>query len=349
MPALRKLEGPDLDELLALVRQECGVEARIVEAHRVRRGGIGGFFAREAFEVVVEEPDAPRPPASFLGLVEEAASADGPAEPPPTPTASSTNHLLPPPPAVLPADDPRPPPPSGPVTVASAGPPPAPRRGPAMPSTAPSSAPLSALVAELTGARPTVLPFLPSVSVPAPTLAELLDRFDLAPAPPPLPTAGIVAVLGEVGMARRVAEALAPGAGLGAVITPRPPSGVPTWLVLPGAEAAAVRAPRWHRRPAPVLVVVELGADTGDRAWAAGVLDALAPAQVRLVAHAARDLRPVLDRSLRADALDLVGLDDVIDPEVLLGLGVPVATLDGRPASAALWAAATLERWVNRG
>ena len=46
-----------LEELLERVRTEIGPDARIVAANRVRKGGVGGFFARQAFEVLVESPD----------------------------------------------------------------------------------------------------------------------------------------------------------------------------------------------------------------------------------------------------------------------------------------------------
>ncbi len=51
------LDGPDLESLMARVRREHGPTARIVKAERVRSGGIGGFFAREYFEVTVDVPD----------------------------------------------------------------------------------------------------------------------------------------------------------------------------------------------------------------------------------------------------------------------------------------------------
>jgi hypothetical protein len=48
------LEGPDLQTLLEQVRTEYGPKARIVQAEKVRRGGVGGFFARERFNIQVE-------------------------------------------------------------------------------------------------------------------------------------------------------------------------------------------------------------------------------------------------------------------------------------------------------
>lgn len=57
------LEGPDLESLLARVPVELGSGATIVAANKLRSGGLGGFFTKEVFEVVVEvpEPDAANP------------------------------------------------------------------------------------------------------------------------------------------------------------------------------------------------------------------------------------------------------------------------------------------------
>jgi hypothetical protein len=57
------LEGPDLEELLARVREEHGTQARIVSADRLRRGGVGGFFSKQWFELGVEVPDPAAAPA----------------------------------------------------------------------------------------------------------------------------------------------------------------------------------------------------------------------------------------------------------------------------------------------
>jgi hypothetical protein len=55
----RQFEGPVLEDLLQRVRAEVGPGARIVAANRIRKGGVGGFFSRQAFEVLVEAADAP--------------------------------------------------------------------------------------------------------------------------------------------------------------------------------------------------------------------------------------------------------------------------------------------------
>ncbi len=60
-----QLEGPELEPLLARVRNELGPSARIVHAEKIRSGGVAGFFARQRFELTVEvDPSVPRAPAA---------------------------------------------------------------------------------------------------------------------------------------------------------------------------------------------------------------------------------------------------------------------------------------------
>ncbi|GAA2516021.1 hypothetical protein GCM10010201_10730 [Pilimelia columellifera subsp. columellifera] len=51
------LEGPAIEPLLAQVREEYGPAARIISADKVRRGGLGGFFTREHYEISIEIDD----------------------------------------------------------------------------------------------------------------------------------------------------------------------------------------------------------------------------------------------------------------------------------------------------
>jgi hypothetical protein len=64
LPRLQTFEGDNLDALLTKVRLEAGPDARVLEAKKVRDGGLGGFFAKERFVLTVEMIDepAPRPP-----------------------------------------------------------------------------------------------------------------------------------------------------------------------------------------------------------------------------------------------------------------------------------------------
>lgn len=73
MSSPRRFEGPVLEDVLERVRRDAGGEARIVAANRVRRGGLGGFFAKEHFEVLVDiatNGDNAHAPRSVLDLVE---------------------------------------------------------------------------------------------------------------------------------------------------------------------------------------------------------------------------------------------------------------------------------------
>jgi len=64
MPTRLLVEGPSIEDVLARVRAEHGESARIVQADKVRTGGIGGFFAKERYEVQVEvDEPALVPPA----------------------------------------------------------------------------------------------------------------------------------------------------------------------------------------------------------------------------------------------------------------------------------------------
>jgi hypothetical protein len=62
--SLHRCEGPDLAELLASVQRDMGENATVVSAEKVRRGGVGGFFAREWYELSVEVPDGINVPAT---------------------------------------------------------------------------------------------------------------------------------------------------------------------------------------------------------------------------------------------------------------------------------------------
>ncbi len=82
MPSQQRFEGPDLEVLLDQVQDRFGGDAHILEANKIRAGGVGGFFARELFEVVVEVAEhVPTGPTesggrSLLDLVD--AVDDGP-------------------------------------------------------------------------------------------------------------------------------------------------------------------------------------------------------------------------------------------------------------------------------
>jgi hypothetical protein len=57
VPTRVLLEGPTIEPLLAQVRDEYGSGVKIISADKVRSGGIGGFFAKQHYELSVEVPD----------------------------------------------------------------------------------------------------------------------------------------------------------------------------------------------------------------------------------------------------------------------------------------------------
>lgn len=81
MPTRLLLEGPDIQALLAQVRQEHGTGAKIVSADRVRPNGLAGLFGKPKFELTVEVDDAPA--GSGPRAASDVASDAAPAAPEP--------------------------------------------------------------------------------------------------------------------------------------------------------------------------------------------------------------------------------------------------------------------------
>jgi hypothetical protein len=49
--------GPSLSDVLSRVETEHGTDAKIVAARKSRRGGVGGFFSRDWYEVTIDIPE----------------------------------------------------------------------------------------------------------------------------------------------------------------------------------------------------------------------------------------------------------------------------------------------------
>jgi hypothetical protein len=160
----------------------------------------------------------------------------------------------------------------------------------------------------------------------------------------PAPEQGVVAIVGPRGDAVEVAIGLAQAWGRAPsevmVAAPTDPGVTPATIGIVVAESTRRRQQRSQAGPTIVVVSVMPGMD-GHR-WAAETLAAIAPTQVRL---AVAGWRPI-DRVAQTlagiggvDVIDLVSLDGATAPEAFLRLGVPVASIDGQPATATLWAA----------
>ena len=80
-----RLEGDDLTALLRRAREEHGEDVDVVRAERVRTGGLGGFFAKEHFEVALALPEQTSGASAsgtdaLAGLLAAADAGDGAGE-----------------------------------------------------------------------------------------------------------------------------------------------------------------------------------------------------------------------------------------------------------------------------
>ena len=359
---LRRFEAATLEEALEQARREAGPEATAVEANRVRRGGVGGFFAKQYVEVVVEVADAPAPaPAPPAGLVattglagmldaadaEEAVTFTAPA-PVPTPTLSTEQagfqDLV--------------------LRLAKEQ---APATGftpvPAMPP-ARTTVPVPAAVPVPVAASPVpALSDLGRLGLPAGFTVDLatespdqavLRALQALPRAAALPTApgSVVAVVGDRDGALALARTLADELGLDpddVALAAEDDAGDDLALgrLLPSVHA--VSEARWHARydsrPTVVAVAVPVGRTTSS--WARRALEALDPTVTWAHTAATRKAEDVLEWSERLGGVDAVavdGIDDTASPAAILGTGIPVARIDGRRATPALWAAILTER-----
>lgn len=343
--SLQRFEGSSLETVLEEARAAVGPGVRIVEANRLRKGGIGGFFSKERFEVAVElgEPAAPvadapvrvRPTGvdAVLAMADEVSDGelasslsteqDAFAELLGRITRDVEDPVV---------DDPFV------IDVASAP-------LPALASPAPSSRHLG--LARL--GLPTQI--VPVDDDPA---TGLLKALGALPAAGPVPRAAgdVVVVVGDREPALALARSLAEELGLSrdeVVLAAEDDDGddlapgclLPTVLAVADERCSA----RWRRRPSVIAVVTSVrpGASTfGRRA-----LEALEPTTTWGAVAASSKPEDVLAWSDSLGGLDAVAvdrLDETSTPASILGTGIPVARLDGRPASPALWTALLLER-----
>ena len=194
--------------------------------------------------------------------------------------------------------------------------------------------------------------FEPSATTSTGLLWAMLEKLEGLPAAPPVPTGpAVVAFVGEAHAALDAARRVGARTGLWngdiEILTRhRALDDVPSWLVVNELEEAAQRAERWRQRGTPTAIVIDQSIDAGDRAWAMRALTAMRADQVRMVAEAWRLPAQVGELATRVggiDVIDLVDVDGAVEPLAMLDLDIPVATVQGRPATADLLAAVWLE------
>ncbi len=361
------LEGSDLAGLIVRVREELGPGARIVRAEKVRSGGIGGFFARERYELTIEVPDVPPAPrrrftrptaASLDDLLEAADQAERTGAPfSAAPVGAAAASLTPRPVAAVPSASAE----AAPVSTAGARfaavldqvralaevPAPAEVEVPA-PEAASAVAPRSAPAAEepARAAEAALRSALTAAGVPtamldaAPlTLGQVLAQVP----PPPVPPRAAGQVLVLVGPpldVEETADLLAHRWGL-------PPQSVVRCG--PGAMSSVAATSRWRatapREDHPWIVTVPVRDERLDRDQAAALVAATRADQVWAVVDARTKPEDTLHwlaqvgRPRAVDALAVRGLFDTRAPGTVLGLDLPIALADGVPASPVVWAA----------
>ncbi|HEX8344786.1 MAG TPA: hypothetical protein VF657_08585 [Actinoplanes sp.] len=181
------------------------------------------------------------------------------------------------------------------------------------------------------------------------TYAGVLSVLASRPAAPAIPDApGDVLVLaGEVNhslaIARSCLEELGLDqthlllAGMSAAGT-----GVHSSRVIAGPEAAEARAERLHKAESPWVVVLDAPVGGTDPGWVRETCEALGATAIWAVVDATRktaDTARHLKLLGEVEAVLVHGVDLTEDPATVLGLDLPIVSLDGKPATPHSWAA----------
>lgn len=184
-------------------------------------------------------------------------------------------------------------------------------------------------------------------------LWAMLDRLESFPAAPGLPTAGptVVAFVGEAAATADAARRLGASTGLWGrdIVVMSRRTDVPDvspWMVVTDPDELVRRSARWHQRSTVTPVVIDQSIDTGSRGTAK-LLTAIAADHVRMVVEAWRlpsEVGEVAARLGGVEAIELIDTSDAVEPLAMLDLEIPVASVEGRPATPALLAAVWLER-----
>jgi hypothetical protein len=395
-----QLDGSDLEELLVRARDEYGEDVRIVKADKVRTGGIGGFFAREHYELSIELDDEDAAaagdvagptlrderPISLLDLAdaisdrELQARTTQPSEPAPfTPgigpsistegasfasILAGLTHTVSEPARSTPAE-----------TAVEVRP----TFGAALPArvAAPVSAPARSEPRPARKARPSGRAAssgtsgeislrdlrdlgLPRTMLPARERGDLLSMLVSGlrslPRAPQLPASKgvILAVVGEGEGAWDAAAQVARSMGLDekslAYLTARgAPAKVAPARRITDLEQLQARLERWRKRSTATIVVVDAPMSVNAAAWSRKAIAELDASAVWLVVPATRKTEDVArwaGRVGRVDGLVVTDVDASTDPASVLQLDIPVAWLDGRPATPGAWAGLLVDRLV---
>jgi len=374
-------EGTDLEALIQQVLDEHG-PAKIRPPERRRKGGFLGFFTREVYTIEVDAGDGPSGAAvagvsGWEGLLtstedEVELSSGGP-------VAGADAAPAPPPAAVGPAksfdevltdvasslgEEPgtyRPDPTTlrrmrgggaGQRPAASPLPPVAERPGrPA------KWAAIQAGLLEMVGFPASLLP-APLAGLTGDHAVGLFEAaFGSLPPARPLPrTPGsLVALVGDPRAAARLARTVAAELAVPpkdiAVAAPDGNAGAGRpGLRVRTVEEATDRSGDW-RRDRVGIVVVHAPPPGGDQQWARAMLRALRPSCVWGLVSATTKIEDVARWADDLGGLDALAVGEVghtMTPAAVVATGIPVARLDGQPATPPRWAAVVAELAARR-
>ncbi len=188
-----------------------------------------------------------------------------------------------------------------------------------------------------------------------PSLAtSLFNAMQRLPHPPALPhfAGAIVVVVGERQDALELARAIAIDLCLDPeeVVLASPSyrgRGITAGRRITETGTAREMGHRWRHQGTTRVVAVESSMSPAEALWGSHLLGALQPTAVWAIANANQKNEDVVawtDRLGGVDALALTRLEDTVSPAALLRTGIPIARLDARPATAALWTALLVER-----
>jgi hypothetical protein len=351
--SLQRCEGTNLESVLEQVRARFGDTVTIVEANRLRKGGVGGFFARERFEVVVDTDDdedalaTSDVPAEYgVEATEDFCErllslADGVSDDVWAarfePEIASVSTEQPEFAAVLDS-----------ITRHMEGPP---LRMPAvLPEPLQPAPGIDARALARVGLPEDIRRAAASIPAPAPGAdpsAWLLGLLGDLPVAPPLPqgAGSVIVVVGAREAALLLARQITAELGLDPESLVIASSGykgraIPAERRLTTVETAAEARRSWRRRRRPTVVAVDAATGRAGE-WVRRVIDALEPTSVWGAVEATRKPEDLFEWSEQLggfDALGVSNLEHTVSPAAVLQCGIPVGRLDGRPATALQWA-----------
>ncbi|MDR7324002.1 MULTISPECIES: hypothetical protein [Catenuloplanes] len=176
---------------------------------------------------------------------------------------------------------------------------------------------------------------------------------DLPPRPQPPARAGdVLVVAGELShalpVARKVVEQLRLDASRLLLAGPSAAgTGIHPSRKISGPSAAEKKARKIHRGDTPYVVVLDAPVNEPNQEWVRDVCDAIGATEVWAAVDATRKTADTL-RHLKGmgdvDAVAVYGTAVTADPATVLGLEVPIFTIDGQDASPHAWAAMLCQR-----